>query len=75
MNELLDLSIRFDNGELTEREACRFAALLLITGMVNSTGTFGRFVNAMIDAGFTDAIAADMAELRADPLSVIGVPS
>lgn len=73
MNELLDLSIAFDEGTLDEREAVRFAALLLYTGMVNSTGTFGRFVSGMVEAGFVDAIAADLAELRLNPLAVIGV--
>lgn len=73
MNELLDLSIAFDEGTLDEREAIRFAALLLHTGMVYSTGRFGRFVNDMIEAGHTDAIAADLHELRLNPLAVIGV--
>jgi hypothetical protein len=73
MNELLDLAIRFDEGDLDEREAIRFAALLLHTGMVNSTGTFGRFVAGMIDGGFADDIAADLDVLRADPLAVLGV--
>lgn len=73
MNELLDLTIRFDDGELTEREAVRFAALLLHTGMVYSVGRYGRFVNDMIEAGFVDDIRADLDALEADPLAVLGV--
>lgn len=71
MNELLDLTIAFDEGELDEDEEVRFAALLLLTGMVNSTGSYGRFVVGMIEAGFGDAIATEMA-LRS-PASVVGV--
>lgn len=73
MNELLDLAIRFDEGALDETEAVRFAALLLFTGMVHSTGTFGRFVSDMIDSGHTDEMAAHLAGLRGDPLTVLGV--
>lgn len=74
MNELLDLTIKFDEGNLRdERELIRFAALLLHTGLVYSTGTYGRFVNDLIEAGYVDDIAADIAVLRDDPLAVLGV--
>lgn len=73
MNELLDLTIGFDEGTLDERETIRFAALLLYTGLVYSVGRYGRLVNDLIESGYVDAIAADLHELRNDPLSVLGV--
>lgn len=73
MNELLDLAVKFDNGELDDAEAVRFAALLVHTGMVHSVGKFGRFINDMIEAEREAEIRAVMDELAADPFEVVGI--
>lgn len=51
---VVDLAIGFDEGSLTQAEYIRFASALVHSGLVNSTGTFQRFVQAMIDEGFID---------------------
>ena len=69
MFDIVTLTIKFDEGELEGDDVFRFAALLLFTGLVYSTGTYGRFVNDLIEGGHTDAIAAHLATLRADPFA------
>lgn len=51
---IVDLAIGFDEGSLSQAEYIQFASDLVHSGLVNSTGTFQRFVQNMIDAGFID---------------------
>jgi hypothetical protein len=57
MDHILDLVIKFDTEGLdTDEEAIEFARLLVSTGLVNSTGTYGRFVRDVIDAFGPEAV-------------------
>lgn len=52
MKDLVDLTIGFDAGALTAREYLDFAGELVRTGLVNSTGSYGRFVESLYNGGY-----------------------
>ena len=51
MTDLVTQTIAFDEGEMTTAEYLDFATALITTGLVNSTGSYGRFVYPLIEQG------------------------
>lgn len=50
---MIDLIIKAETEGLDSwEEACEYAQVLVDTGLVNSTGSNGRFVQSMIDQGW-----------------------
>lgn len=43
--------IDFDEGTMTEEQAVEFGRYLIASGLVNSTGTFQRFVRGLFEEG------------------------
>ena len=51
MTDLVTQTIAFDEGEMTTAEYLDFATALIKSGLVNSTGTYGRFVADLVNGG------------------------
>ena len=52
MTDLVTQVIAFDEGEMTTAEYLDFASALITSGLVNSTGSYQRFVYPLIERGF-----------------------
>lgn len=53
MNDIVSMVIKAETEGFDDfEEACEYAQMLIDTGLVNSTGSNGRFVRDMIDAGW-----------------------
>ena len=50
--DLIELCMGFDDGTLTASEYLHFGAGLISSGLVNSTGSYQRFVGSLTEAGY-----------------------